>query len=294
MLLRLPTVLRPAQEPPQDARVHEEPGDPPPPGSSWVFAVAPAELFYPGYVADPRRPTFGLTWINVRESDTGAASDKLVGIRMGARFGLVSLHESDDPESGFQIAGDVGFLSQFDRENSEDNLGWDGIYGFHLAWRANPTLALRVGMAHDSSHVGDEFIENTGRKRIEYTREEVLAGLRCSPVRSWNGYLEYGHAYDLRNEDLMEEGRVQAGFEFEPAPTWWKQRLGPFAALDVSSYEEDDWEENWTLQAGIVHHRAGSGTPWRLGVEYYDGRSTIGEFFQDRERHLAWGLWLDL
>jgi len=289
LLLRLPLLGHHTHEPPLDVPTYEEPDT-----ASWVFTFAPAEVLYPAYTADPRRATFGLVWVDTRESEIGAASDSRVEIRMGSRFAVLGLHESDDPDGGFQIAGDVGFLAQFDRENSTDNIGWDGLYGFHVAWRALPELALRVGMAHDSSHVGDEFIERTGRKRIGYTREEFLGGLRYSPLQAWTGYLEYGHAYDMGNDDVMQEGRVQYGLEFEPAPMWWKKCLGPFAALDVSSYEEDDWEENWTVQLGLVHHRAGRGVPWRFGVEYYDGRSVIGEFFQEHERHFAWGVWFDL
>jgi hypothetical protein len=33
---------------------------------------------------------------------------------------------------------------------------------------------------------------------------------------------------------------------------------------------------------------------WRLGVELYDGRPNLGEFFQDSEAHVALGVWLDL
>ncbi len=258
----------------------------------WQFEFAPPRVLYPTYVADPRRPVFALTTVDTRESDIGAASDRRYSVRMGARFGILQLHREGDPEGGFELAADLGMLAQFDRENSTDNLGWDGLYGFHLAWLAHPRLVLRMGMAHDSSHLGDEFIENTGRRRIEYTREELLAGMRYSPLESLSVYAEYGWAYDMRNEDLMEEGRVQLGLEIEPEPMLWNRRLAPFAALDVSAFEEDDGEENLTVQLGVVRH--GEGGSWRLGVEYYDGRSPIGEFFQERERHLAWGAWLDL
>ena len=33
---------------------------------------------------------------------------------------------------------------------------------------------------------------------------------------------------------------------------------------------------------------------WRFGIEYYDGRAQLGEFFQDDERYISIGLWLDL
>ena len=244
-------------------------------------------------MTDPRRTVFALTMVDVSDSDIADAGNSRYGIRMGAQFGILDFIPEGDPRGGLQLAGHVGFLGQFDRDNSEDNIGWDGLYGFHLAWRARPDLVLRLGMAHDSSHIGDEYIENTGATRIEYTRQEYLAGARYTPWTSVGTYAEYGWGYDLRNEDLMEEGRVQLGLEIEPEPMWWNQRLAPFAALDLSAYEEDDWEENLTVQVGLVHPAAGGGH-WRMGLEYYDGRSPIGEFFQQHETHLAFGVWVDL
>jgi hypothetical protein len=256
--------------------------------------LAPDDVLYRPYVADPRRPVFGLTLIDVRDPDIEAGGDSRYGVRMGARFAILDLRPPEAPGGAIQLAGEIGFLGQFDRDNAADNLGWDGLYGLHVAWRAHPSLALRFGMAHDSSHLGDEYIEDTGAERIEYTREEVLLGLRWDLDPRFGAYLEYGHAYDLRNEDLMEPGRVQLGLEYEPEPSWWDGRLAPFAALDVSAFEEDDWEENLTVQLGVVLPDAGRGGSWRLGLEYYDGRSPIGELFQDRERHVAFGVWIDM
>ncbi len=263
------------------------------PPADWRFEFAPADVLYPGYVADPHRPVFALMLVDVLDSDVPAAGDSRYGIRMGARFGILDIVPPGERGGGLQLDADVGFLAQFDRESSSDNIGWDGLYGFHLAWAARPDLALRVGLAHDSSHIGDEYIENTGATRIDYTRQEILAGVRYSPWRSVATYAEYGFGYYLRNEDLMEPGRVQLGLEVDPEPTWWNRRVAPFAALNVSAYEENDWDGNVTVQAGLVHPAAGGGH-WRVGLEYYDGRSPIGEFFQHDERHLAFGLWIDL
>jgi hypothetical protein len=274
--------------PTQDTPAHEDA-----PAERWRFEFAPAEVSYPAYVADPRRPVFGLTMIDDYESDIPAAGHSRYGVRMGAQFPILDFTPPGESPGGLQLAAHIGFLAQFDRDNSADNLGWDGLYGFHVAWRARPDLALRVGFAHDSSHLGDEYIENTGATRIEYTRQEYLAGMRYSPWTFLGTYAEYGYGYDLRNEDLMEPGRVQLGLELEPEPMLWNESLAPFAALDVSAYEEDDWEENLTVQVGLVHPAAGGGH-WRFGLEYYDGRSPIGELFENRERHLAWGVWLDL
>jgi len=49
-----------------------------------------------------------------------------------------------------------------------------------------------------------------------------------------------------------------------------------------------------TLQAGLVLRERGLARTYRLGAEYYEGRPWMGEFFQDRERYLAFGIWFDL
>lgn len=181
-------LLLAVRSPAQDTDVHADTQ-----AAGWRTEFAPADVFYPAYVADPRRPVFALTMIDVAESDVPAAGDSRYGIRMGAQFGILDFIPPGDPDGGFQLAGHVGFLGQFDRDSSEDNIGWDGLYGFDLAWRARPDLVLRVGMAHDSSHLGDEYIENTGFTRLEYTRQEYLAGMRFQPWTSLSTYVEYGY-----------------------------------------------------------------------------------------------------
>ena len=139
----------------------------------------------------------------------------------------------------------------------------------------------------------DAYIESTGRTRIDYTREEWLAGASWSFADAWRLYGEYGYGFDLRNEELMEPGRYQLGLEYQPAPTRWRGRAGWYAAADVSAYEEDEWDTNLTLQTGMAFYTGVGSGVWRFGVEFYDGRSQIGEFFQDEETHFAWGLWFD-
>ncbi len=68
--------------------------------------------------------------------------------------------------------------------------------------------------------------------------------------------------------------------------------VGWYAAADGSVYEERDWDLNISVQAGLAMHR--NERTWRFGVEHYDGRSLLGEFFQDDERYTALGLWLSL
>lgn len=263
-------------------------------GGDWKLLFGPGDFLYPRYLADPRRPTLSFASLETSDSQVAGAGNSRYGVRIGQRVGVARFYRGDDPTRGFQLDAEVGFNGQFDVDNSTDNLGWDGFYGLHLSWLGIEDVALRVGLFHDSSHLGDEYIESTGRTRIDYTREELLFGASWAFADRWNAYGEYGHGFGLRNEALMEAGRAQCGLEYQSPPVFWNERMGWYSAVDLSFYEEDRWSTNVTAQAGVSFGSGGTGSLLRLGLEYYDGRSQIGELFQSQESYLAWGLWLDL
>ena len=297
LLLFLPgPVPLPQPDPAPRVREVEESSDPARPyrlGSTWKVVLGPQDRFYGPYVAEQRRPSLGIKSIGANQNGIAGAGESRWGLRVGREFPIARFYRGADADGGIQLDGEVGILAQFDRDNSTDNIGWDGLYGLYLSWKPAESLAMRVGASHNSSHLGDEFIESTGRTRIMYTREEILVGLSWQAAPEWRTYGEYGWGYDLRNEQLMEEGRAQAGVEWEALESPWNGRSRPYAAVDVDAYQEDDWELNVTLQAGVLLPNA-NGSHWRFGIEIYDGRSPIGEFFQSEETYASWGVWLEL
>jgi Protein of unknown function (DUF1207) len=252
------------------------------------FEFAPAELVHAPYVADPRRSVLSLSMNDVSDVEIADAGDTRWYVRIGGRFPIVRYTSAS--AHVFQVEGEVGFNGLFDRDDSADNLGWDGVYAFDLAWAPNDELSLRVGLAHASSHIGDEYIEETGATRIGYTREELRFGASWDFAKQWRTYAEYGWGYEVRAPDVMEPGRAQAGLEFEQEGA--TRGFVPFAAVDFSVFEEDDWEPNLAVIAGLMR-RSPSAT-WRFGVEFTDGRSPVGEFAAARESALALGVWIDL
>ncbi len=240
-------------------------------------------------LADPHRAGFGLALVRVTDEDIAQAGDDRFALKVGARLGLVRLITET---RAWQLNVEGGFNGQFDADQSEDNLGWDGLYGITVTTVLRTGVALRVGTLHNSAHVGDEYIERTGRLRLNYTREEAVAGLSWQLDSRWRTYGEYAHGYVLRNEAVQAPGRAEAGLEYEAPTHWWAGRLGWYAAVDVSAMEERDWRADTGVNVGFVT-RAGE-RRWRLGLEYYDGRPAMGEFFQHTERHLALGAWLDV
>ena len=130
---------------------------------------------------------------------------------------------------------------------------------------------------------------------MQYTREELRLGAAYDLDDEWRAYAEGGFGYTLRS-DIMEPGRAQFGLEYEATPSLGSGSAGwafrRFGALDVSAFEEDGWEPNFNAQVGVVHDALGGGR-LRFGLELSGGRSTMGEFFQDREISIALGVWID-
>ncbi|UCE88161.1 MAG: DUF1207 domain-containing protein [Pseudomonadota bacterium] len=252
----------------------------------------PDTHFYPRYIADPLRPTFSAQTMFFDYTEIPDAGRRRFGLKIGGRLGLLRLPRRTNPDLGWQLALEVGFHGQFDVDESQDNIGWDGIYALDAAYRLSEALAFRVGTRHISAHIGDEYMQRTGRERIQYTRQEIRAGLVWSIKKRLQTYADAGYGYDSLNRELQEPWRVQAGVQYEDPFVWARQRFGWYAALDLSTYEESDWSVNAAIQAGLVY--PAKQRRWRLGVEYYDGRSQLGEFFQFKERYTSLGIWMDL
>jgi hypothetical protein len=262
------------------------------PGAAHAAARAqafPSGLLYPHYTADPRSPEFGLTLLHVPDPALADSGAQRFGLKLGGRFGLLRVHPPEDPEAGWQLDIYAGFTGQFDLDHSLDNIGWDGLYGFLASTRLPHGLSLQLGTKHVSAHVGDEYAERTGRRRIGYTREEVAAGLAWSGRRGERLYAEGGWNYKTKEHIGQERGRAQLGAELH-RPARRRERLGWYAAANLEAMEERDWSVDSSLHLGLL---VPSGDRrWRVGVALYDGRVPLGEFFRSDERSVTLGLWL--
>ena len=253
------------------------------------LVLFPRGDIYPHYIADPHRVGFGFQRLQVLETGIEDSGTSRYNLKAGGRFGLLRVSGAD---SDWQLNIEAGLDAQFDTDHSYDCIGWDGNYGL-LMTRASPLdYSIKFGVLHLSSHVGDEYAERTGHKRIEYTRHEMVAGLSFAIDKYWLIYSEAGWGYELRNKNIQEPGRLQVGLQYEDAGSLWQGRMGWYSALDLSAMEERDWHVDTAVQLGLLFN-SGDRT-WRLGIEYYEGRPTLGEFFRYTERYISLALWLDL
>ncbi len=249
----------------------------------------PLMQIYPRYIADPYRTTFAAKYLRMNRSDVPASGEHYISLRLGGALPLAQYNWSTIKS---QLVLEGGFHGLFDQDQSADNLGWEGIYALYLALRISDTLAMRAGYRHFSSHVGDEYAEQSGRVRINYTREEMRGGVNWQALQDLQLYYDLGYAFTLRNKSKQKHWRHQFGLQYECPDAFFDSTIGWYAAADVSVYEENDYSTNTTLQLGLVVPRLHR--EWRFFVEYYNGRTQLGEFFENKESYYGAGFTIDI
>lgn len=245
----------------------------------------PSRLLYPAYLADPRRAKFAFKRLNVSDPDIPETGNSRFHLSAGNRFGILRYGK-------WQFDIHAGAFLDFDIDNSQDNIGWDGLFGWMLSRQFGRSTVAKLEYNHQSSHRGDEYIERTGFNRIDYTRAELNLGISHVVTPEVRFYGEGGWATTTNNETLQDDGRIQAGIEYmRPYPVR-KTPTGFYLAGDVQALEATDWDVTTNVQAGMFLMQPE--TTWRTGLEYRSGRPVIGEFIQNDEDYIGWGIWIDL
>ncbi len=236
------------------------------------------DMLFPHPLADPRAPFAGS---RLQFHDDGST-------RIENAFGVEqSIFRTGGEEHAFEVGVEGGAFSRF---NFDENLDMDGVdfrVGFPLVYRSG-RLAVKLEPWHLTSHLGDEFIERTGRERIAYARNAIALGVAVDLGEVWRVYGEAGYGVDIGS--LNEPWRAMAGVEWVDdvlAARWFDL----FAAVNATTFEEIDWSANFNLQTGIWIKPEGAHTTVRVGLEYYNGHSALTQFFQEREEYLGFGFW---
>ena len=231
----------------------------------------------------PERPPF-----TIPDPDD-AASDVVAAVGIGAVFPLLRLAES--ARGGATLYADARVFSRFRIEyESRDDMGQDWFVGGGVEMRRN-AWSGRAAIIHRSSHLGDEFIEMTGAERIEFGSEQLdlLAAYDVPGIarvygggswifRSYLGWEPQLVALGVRDRALLQLG---ADNLWRP---WTGRPVTIYAGLDVQTAERTEWDTGIAAALGIGVER---GRSFRLMTRFYDGPSTMGEFFLTPERYVT-------
>jgi hypothetical protein len=126
-------------------------------------------------------------------------------------------------------------------------------------------------------------------ERINYSRDVLVWGNSYYWTDSIRVYAEAGWAFYA--DGGSEPWEFQFGVEYAPRrPTGL--RPVPFIAMNSHLRQEVDYGGNLVVQSGWAW-RGVRGQLFRMGMEYYTGKSDQYEFYDQFEDKLGFGMWYD-
>ncbi len=266
-------VLVVALLPPQEAEETPYP--------DWELELLPGKVVYAPYLADPRQPYTGARLqFPVRKS-----RDVKIENVVGTWQPLALWEDPDNPDESAEFFIEGAVFSRFDLNQRWDMDGADYRFGFPFAYRYKD-VAGKFHVYHLTSHLGDEYIEREGRSRDIYHLEEAALGYSWQADPSVRLYAEVGAAFYAGPK--TESGRGQLGAEWV-GPVW-EWNLRPFAALDLQTRNEIDWDVNGNVVAGLLARGKSGTNGLRFTLEYFRGHDLQTQFKAHFDQYWAFGV----
>ncbi|MCU0959707.1 MAG: DUF1207 domain-containing protein [Pirellulaceae bacterium] len=254
------------------------------PSSTWEWQLLPGSLIYKSYLAGIKEPRAGTTITYLRED--GRLWEGILGARLGMlRFG------DRDPlfPQGFQLDVEGAAFARLDVDTEVDVRATDYRVGvpFTYGWGRQQ---LKFAYYHLSSHLGDEFVlKNPGYPRLNWSRDALVLGYSYFMTETLRLYAEAGWAM---HSEINEPWEFQFGVDWAPtSPTGF--RGAPFLAVNGHIRQEVDFGGNLTAMTGWSWLSEEDRHLLRLGVQYYNGKSSQYSFYNRFEDAIALGLWYD-
>lgn len=220
---------------------------------------------------------------------TNLNDESTIETAIGGEFGLLRIGPEEARREGVQVDG---FAAVFTRFNGDRLLVTsDFRVGVPVTFAKGP-WSTKIAYEHTSTHLGDEFIETTGRRQVSHVRDEIVFGLARSFCYDLRLYGQFG--YSFITSDVVGDNRDRYDWGIEWArrmPATWKG--APFAAFDMDIRSDQDYQPNTTVQIGWRWNRLPVGRAARIAFEYYNGKSPYGQFFRDEESWIGAAGFLD-
>jgi hypothetical protein len=254
--------------------------------------LLPADQIFCPLLADPKEARSFISFLRgtFRSLDDPSGKGTSIGsVGLGDSFGLVRWNGSTRGEGvQFDVVGAI--FAQFDLgTESNDLINADYIIGLPLTVRKRGFTA-RARVYHQSSHLGDEYLlrsEDIERENLSFESLEIIASQEMGPLRVYAG----GELLFRREPETLPSRLAHAGVELRTG------RAGPIqlvAGVDFKGTEEHDWSPATSARVGLEAARGErGGHPVRLitlMLEFYQGPSPYGQFFQDDISYVGVGL----
>lgn len=253
---------------------------------AWTWQLLPAGLIYRSYLAGPQESHMSAVF----NFQSGSQHNSFLDLTAGGHVGLIRYGTVGGPRpGGFQLDAEGSAPVRLDLREERDLRSADFRLGFPLTWAYGPYEA-KFGYYHLSSHLGDEFIlKHPGYPRLNYVRDELVLGLAYRIAPAIRLYGEAGYAFYRAGG--AGPWQFQFGAEYSTLnPTGW--RGSPFFAAHGNIRPEVNGGYV-SLQTGWQWRGDGPGRLMRVGLNYFNGKSSQYSFFRDSETLTGVGFWYD-
>jgi hypothetical protein len=249
------------------------------------------QIFCP-LVADPKEARSFVSFLRgtFRSLDdpTGEGTS-IASVGLGDSFGIVRFGGPDAGE-GVQLDVVGSIFAQFDLgAPSNDLINADYLIGLPLTFRRNG-FSVRAKLYHQSSHLGDEYLlrsDEIVRENLSFESVELLVSQELGALRAYVG----GEKIFRREPDTLPDSLFHTGVELRTGRTRKAQLV---AGIDLKTTELHDWSPAISGRVGLELGRPGpEGHPGRLIMlllEFYEGPSPYGQFFQDDISYIGAGI----
>ncbi len=248
--------------------------------TGWLYFTGADRAFKP-LRADPREAAARIMYMY-----NCAESDNLMDAVLGGDLVLAEYNWADARRLTISARG--LFTARLNTcESSFPLLNSDYFGGVAVGYRDGDD-ELEAFLFHESSHLGDEILEEGRRERIDFSREAIrlLWSHRFGKLRVYGGPTWSFRAYpesDVENTVVLQAG-AEWLFKVSGVPM--------YAAGNAASRQWNDWDVNFTGQVGVLlgdKEDHPNGRP-RVFLEYFNGFSNMGQFWDEREQTIGVGL----
>jgi hypothetical protein len=269
-----------------------KPADTEKPGAVSRFAgitgegeVFPTGNMFRPLIADPKQPQFFVSMNSFRSSHERYT---MAAVGFGETFGMYRFFGSREG-NGLQLSLEGAIFARFNMDSpSHDLLNADYTIGIPLTYR-NGDNSLSFRVYHQSSHLGDEFLQSVNPpKRINLSYEAV----ELIYSREWQGWRVYGGGESLIHKEPsdLKPMSAQWGIEYRGVnPLVFGGR--PVAGLDMKIFEEHNWAVDTSVKAGLEFGHPNPGQRrLRLMAEWYKGFDPSGQFYNNKVEYFGLGV----
>lgn len=237
--------------------------------------------------ASPRVHGIAGRLLSIRRGDSRFGQELEAEVALGENFPVVAIRGGANPITlglGSQV---YARFSLHDKKSALISNDW--VVGVNStaefgAW------AFTLETYHESSHLGDEYEDRFGAKRLDWTRDVAGAWVSYS-LGPWRFMGSGSWAF----QDELQVGRAGGSFGLDFRPSLkGKRNIRPVGGLYLDANAATEWRVSSSLKLGVGLQASPGSREIGLAIIAHDGLSTQRQFFQNESRYVGVEVRFDL